>query len=196
MEETRPSLITECERMVLTPQKLYHEFRDWLISDSRLTWKTSRTEWTSAIKDFFCTLATLEGCQPICTRKGATEFLLDLVWIVEKPRKRLELGMEVELSGNPQRYLRAFDKLLHVKSNMKVGIFIVKKKLYNEIIDLLSHKVSELDYPISKEEYLVILLGHGSTRKRINIGGYQINIMGGKTKIEKTSLPFPQWCIS
>lgn len=182
--------------MALTPQKLYQQFRDWLVSKSGLAWKTSRTKWTSAIKAFFCYLATREGCQPVCTGKGTSEFLLDLVWIVEKPRKRLELGMEVELSGNPKRYLRAFEKLLHVKSNMKIGIFTVKKKAYDKIIETLCQKVLELGYPISKEEYLIILLGESNRKKKIDIAGYQINILGGKTKIERTSLPFPLWVLS
>lgn len=182
--------------MALTPQKLYQQFRDWLVSESRLTWKTSRTKWTSAIKTFFSDLATREGCQAVCTGKGISEFLLDLVWIVKKPRKRLELGMEIELSGNPQRYLRAYEKLLHVKSNTKVGIFIVKTTAYDGIIETLRQKVRELDYPISKEEYLIILLGESNRKKKMDIAGYQIDIMGGTTKIERTSLPFPLWVLS
>jgi len=79
---------------------------------------------------------------------------------------------------------------------MKVGIFIAKRKAYDEIIEMLVQKVSELDYPISKEEYLIILLGYGNTRERIKIAGYQINTMGYKTELEKTFLPFPQWRIS
>lgn len=179
--------------MVISCPKLYREFRDWLLFKAGLGWKISHKTWTPKIKEYIGSLALGEGCQAIYTKRGLKkEFLLDMVWLVEKPRKLLELGMEIELSGIRERYLRAFDKLLHVKANIKVGIFLFKTKRVDEIVETLEQKVIELQNPLPKEEYLVILLSYDDTQKKINIAGYQISAVGYKTKLKADDFPFPE----
>lgn len=179
--------------MVVSCQELYKKFRDWLILESHLSWRVSHEIWTQKIKEYLGSLAEEESCQAIYTKKGEeSEFLLDMVWLVKRPRKLLELGMEIELSGTRKRYLKAFDKLLHVKANVKAGIFLLKTKRMDEIIKVLRQKVIEVQFPLPKEEYLVILLNYDGAKKEINIAGYQIFAWGDKTELGKDAYPFPE----
>jgi len=178
--------------MVVSCAGLYREFRDWLLFKSGLGWKISHKTWTPKIKEYFASLAERNDCQPIYTKRGLRkEFLLDMVWLVEKPRQLLELGMEIELSGKRKRYLRAFDKLLHVKANVKVGIFLLDTRTTNKIIKIFEQKVIEPQISF-KEEYLIILLSYDDIQKKINIAGYQNPGLGpGYTiNLGEDSFPF------
>jgi hypothetical protein len=179
--------------MAISCAKLYREFRDWLLFKSGLGWKVSHKAWTPRIKEYIGSLAEEEGCQAIYTQRGSKkEFLLDVVWLVEKPRRLLELGMEIELSGISERYLRAFDKLLHVKANIKVGIFLLKTTEVNAIVETLEQKIIEVQNPLPKEEYLAIFLSYDERQKKIGISGYQIPATGGKTELKADDFPFPE----
>lgn len=187
-------ILIEETSMVISCPKLYKEFRDWLLFKSGLGWKVSHKAWTPKIKEYFGSLAEGEGCQAIYTKRGLKqEFLLDMVWLVEKPRQLLELGMEIELSGKRKRYLRAFDKLLHVKANVKVGIFLLDKKGMDSVIEILEQKVIEPQISFN-EEYLIILLSYDSVQKKINVAGYQNPGLGAgyTTKLGENSFPFPE----
>jgi len=178
--------------LVFSLEHIFLEFRNWLISDSNLTWNQSRHDWTREIKAFFGQLGERNECVSIYTgvRPRESEYLLDLVWKVQSPRRYLELGLESELSGNRARIMRAFEKLLDVKANIKVGLFRLNSDIEDDIIQTMQEKMLEQAYPVQTENYLVIFLRYIIDANQIEIHGCKIFITGRQEDIERNCYPF------
>ena len=181
--------------MVYSLQQILHAFRNWLISESNLAWNETRRNWTPRIKAFFGQLGRRGGFIPIYTRASPkqSEYLLDLVWKVESPRRFLELGMESELSGRPSEIMKDFEKLLDVKANIKVGVFQLNSDTEEKTIEKMQEKLMEQAYHMQTEKYLVIFLRYHPTRNRgeVEISGHKLSITGEKEEIERDNYSFP-----
>jgi hypothetical protein len=109
--------------MFFVAMQIFHNFRNWLIYQSGLSWTQNRGDWTSKIKEYFGNLGKAMGYKPIITSADTKEYLVDIVWVCEKPDRYLSLAMGSELSERKSDILEDFTKLVDIKAHLKIGLF-------------------------------------------------------------------------
>lgn len=178
--------------MVYSPLQILQAFRNWFITQSGFRWGESRRNWTPEIKGFFGQLGQRDGFFPIYTRRRPrqSEYLVDLVWKVERPRRYLELALESELSGKRGEIMKDFEKLLDIKANIKVGLFQLNSDIGQDVIQKMQDKLLEQAYPISSEKYLIILLRYLENQGEVEICGFELSVTGRAEEIERNSYTF------
>ncbi|MCW3990017.1 MAG: hypothetical protein NWE88_08095 [Candidatus Bathyarchaeota archaeon] len=180
--------------MSLIPANIFTGFRNWLSIQSGLAWNQSRVDWTGGIKQFFQRLGEEAGYRVIYTREDQTEYLVDLVWKSETPSRHLALALESELSEVRLNILEDFEKLVDIKSRVKIGIFRLRtdnrEELLEEMRILLNSQM--LTYP--DEIYIVIFLRYNAERARLTFTCYNIDYKGiSYEEISNNySCPFPE----
>lgn len=179
--------------MVYSPLGIYTAFRNWFIKQSGFRWGESRRNWTPRIKRFFGLLGQQDGFTSVYTRRipRQSEYLVDLVWKIERPRRYLELALESELSGKRSEIMKDFEKLLDVKANIKVGLFQLNSDIGEDLIEKMRDKLLEQAYPISSEKYLIILLRYLTNQSEVGIYGVELSITGRVEEVWRDSYPFP-----
>lgn len=175
---------------MITVERIFKKFRDWLIIYSGLSWNSSMVRWTNAIKQFFKALGSTEGFNVIFTESGVSEYLLDLVWMQYSPRRFIQLGLESEMSGNLKRCIRAFGKLVDAKAFIKVGIFRSGSTVRDRWFQKFRQIVVDHMIPIPNEIYLVIFLSFDHGQSKITITCYLLKYTGSYRKIYADSFPF------
>lgn len=178
--------------MAPSPEELSNSFRDWLLLNSGLKWNSSRVDWTNGIKQFFNTLGTREEFTVVYTRQGVQEYLLDLTWIQETPRRFIQLGLESEMSEMRARCMRAFDKLTDTKTFVKVGIFRTNPTLESQLLQKFRQRLNDHLQPLHTERYLVIFLSYDTNLKQIKITCYLLEYTGAQTVLCNQQSPFPE----
>lgn len=178
--------------MSSSPEDLINAFRDWLVIHSGLAWNSQLRDWTRSIKQFFGDLGTREGFRAIYTRQGVQEYLLDLTWIQESPRRFIQLGLESEMSENRSRCLRAFNKLTDTKASMKVGIFRTNASLESQLLNLFKQRLIAHMLPLHTERYLVIFLSYVSSRSQIKVTCYLLEYTGEYSRLYDDRFNFPE----
>ncbi len=177
--------------MVPSPTELANDFRNWLLLNSGLAWNSPKGDWTRAIKQFFDNMGTTEGFRVVYTRQGVQEYLLDLTWIQEAPRRFIQLGLESELSENRARCIRAFNKLTDTKAFMKVGIFRTNPTLENQLLQRFRQRLIDHLIPLHMERYLVIFLSYVTAQNQIRITCYVLEYTGEHSRLCEHQSPFP-----
>jgi hypothetical protein len=179
--------------MVPSPNDVATSFRNWLVANnSGLAWNSQRGDWARHIKEFFDHLGTQEGFRVVYTRQGVKEYLLDLTWIQETPRRYIELGLESEMSENRARCLRAFDKLTDTKANTKVGIFRTNTTLENQLFELFRQRLTNHSLPIPTERYLVVFLSYDTNQKQIKVTCHLLGYLGDHSTLCDDRYLFPE----
>lgn len=185
-------MLREEKKMVSSPEALLTAFRNWLVVDSGLRWNTQRGDWTRLIKEFFGRLGTSEGFRVVYTRQGVKEYLLDLTWIQESPRRFIQLGLESEMSENRGRCMRAFDKLTDTKAYTKVGIFRTNPGLENQLLQLFKQRLTDHMLPLHTERYLVIFLSYVSAQNHIKVTCHLLEYTGSQLQLCEDQFTFPE----
>lgn len=178
--------------MVLPLEDLAVSFRNWLVTNQPLTWNSPKGAWTNAIKQFFDNLGTTEGFGVVYTRRGVKEYLLDLMWIQERPKRFIQLGLESEMSEIRARCIRAFDKLTDTKAYTKVGIFRTNPTLRTQLIQQFRRKLTDHNIPLHIERYLVIFLSYATTGNQITVTCYLLESTGAQSRLFEEQYPFPE----
>jgi len=178
--------------VVPPPEDLAVSFRNWLVINSGLAWNSPKGAWTSAIKQFFDNLGTTEGFSVVYTRRGVKEYLLDLLWIQEKPKRFIELGLESEMSEIRTRCMRAFDKLTDTKAYKKIGIFRTNPTLQTQLIQKFRRRLTDHMIPLHIERYVVIFFSYATTQNQITVTCYLLESTGAQTKLYEEQYPFPE----
>ena len=178
--------------MVISLERLFTEFRDWVINHSQLTWNSPRGNWTSEIKQFFNTLGLREGFDVVFTSQEVAEYLLDLIWILRSPKRFIQLGLESEMSENRTRCIRAFEKLTDTKAYYKTGIFRVGSTVEDALFQECRQILNDHEITIPTERYLIIFLSYNSTQSRIRITAYLLEPDSSFNKLYEDNHPFPE----
>lgn len=172
----------------------------------KLDWEKDWNEWTKQILTFFAELGKFYGFEVYLHPKfgvlnsgkePTSEYLVDLCWSFEDEYNRaqwIELALESELSSRDiDSITYDFNKLVDIKSYVKVGIFSPKLAERDKVIEALEEMVAISAIKFPSESYLVILiLYHGKAEKaskRIEIIGYEINYRGESRMIDSRRFP-------
>lgn len=172
----------------------------------KLDWEKDWNQWTKQILTLFAELGKFFGFEVYLEPKygilgldkePTSEYLVDLCWSFEDEYYRaqwIELALESELSGRDiDSIIEDFNKLVDVKSYVKVGIFCPKLADRDRVMELLEDTVAISGIQFPSERYLVILiLYHGKAEKvskRIEIAGYEINYRGESKIIDSGRFP-------
>jgi hypothetical protein len=164
--------------MPINPDLVFRGFRDWLVEESGLSWKQSRKDWTSGIKECFRKMGQTQGYKAVLTSRDAKEYLVDIVWKCDGPDRYLGLAMETELSKRKRDILEDFEKLVDIKAHLKVGLFHLRTNagisaLVEEMKKILTKQTMTFN-----ETYLVIFLSYDDSSGKILIGAYDLDVKG------------------
>lgn len=162
--------------MSLIPEEIFINFRDWL-TNSGLAWNQSLRDWTSGIKEFFEQLAN-DRYKVIYSREGVTEYLVDLVWKVETPNRYLALVLESELSEVRREIIKDFEKLVDIKSKIKIGIFRSNSRSEITIVKDMRKILTSHMIPFASEVYIIIFLNYNRDEGKIYINCHYIDCKG------------------
>lgn len=154
-------------------------------------WNQSLTEWTSGIKLFFENFAE-EEYTVIYTREGITEYLVDLAWKVERPNRYLALVLESELSGNRQDIIKDFEKLIDIKSRIKVGVFRINPRSEERILKDMQKIARSQMITFADEIYLIIFMKYNREDGRLYLTCYNIDFKGTRYfRVDSYDCDFP-----
>jgi hypothetical protein len=179
--------------MPTNPDRIFRDFRDWLINESGLSWGDSLKDWTGKIKKHFRELGESQQYKPVLTSKDAKEYLVDIVWKCEGPDRYLSLAMESELSKRERDILEDFEKLVDIKAHLKVGLFHLRSSakidtLIKEMKGILNKQLITFN-----ETYLVIFLSYDDNHKKILINAYDLDVKGiTHRSVNEDSYSFPK----
>ncbi|MCJ7424666.1 hypothetical protein MUP01_10435 [Candidatus Bathyarchaeota archaeon] len=179
--------------MPLNPDRVFRDFRDWLIKESSLSWGQSLKDWTTGIKGCFQKLAKNSGYEPVLTSIDRKEYLVDIVWKCEHPDRYLSLAMESELSKRDDAILEDFEKLVDIKAHLKIGLFHLRTR--TAIMPMLDEmkRILNKQQITFNETYLVIFLSYDDSSEKIFISGYDLDVKGITHRIvSEDSFRFPK----
>jgi hypothetical protein len=179
--------------MPLNQDQIFHGFRNWLIKESELSWNQSLVDWTSKIKEYFGSVGNDKGYTPIFTCEEKKEYLVDIVWLCEKPDRYLSLALESELSERQSSILEDFTKLVDIKALLKIGLFRVlfsanKENIISKMKEILTRQMITFN-----ETYLIIFLSYDSNKREIIVDSYDLDVKGiNHRHMLRDSYSFPE----
>jgi hypothetical protein len=118
-----------------------------------------KTDWTQAVKEVICELGEQRGFKTYASihlgSEKHEEWLLDVVWWTTSGG--MQLGVESEW-GKVEHVLDDFEKLMSVKSPLKLMVFSSGETLLSEnhIVQKLREYLTDFDQNVKDEIYLLV----------------------------------------
>jgi len=165
--------------MSLLPDTIFKEFKDWLLRSSDLNWKTPNSEWTKCILPFFSELGEKKGFISHYSPKagGDKEYLVDLVWKINSPKRWLQMALESEISSpTPKGILEDFEKLVDIKAYLKVGIFKIDAKKEDEVLEEMLELLNKQMIVGPKEDYLIVFMRRDKNDENLCLSCYHLPV--------------------
>jgi hypothetical protein len=111
--------------------------------------------WTRAVTERLFEMGKARNLLVFCHGSPGREWLLDVVWMVEKERK-IVFAVESEWGG-PKPVEDDFDKLMSIKAQRKLLLFSTKNhKGADAIIGKLEANMRAYPYHLAGEEYMLL----------------------------------------
>lgn len=180
----------------MTIEELYKDFCENFNKDHALSQDSSTPKWTEAILKYFFELGKDDYevyTNPKVIRESEGSYLVDLCWSKKTGKKHrdyrgLDLILESEWSTKGKEIMNDFDKLIDVKSLLKVMVICVEERKIGDILQKMTKAIGSSRIKFKDENYLAIIFIPFPTIRapeRYVIEGYKINSEGKSQKLQQ-----------